>query len=273
MNKPILRWAGGKWHLINYLKKYLPVDYANRRYCEPFLGAGSLFFSLKPQNAFISDLNEHLINCYQHIRDNPKLISTYLQRHSKNTSEDYYYGLRDLYNKSADSIAQAARFIYLNRTCFNGIFRVNLKGEFNVPYGWKEPPPIPTFGQLLETSKSLEKTRIEAISFDLALAQINKKDFIYLDPPYPPLNGTSFFTHYTSDRFLKEDQKRLAQLVKELDKVGCKILMSNADTKYIRELYKKFNISNLSVRRWVTSKAVKHQVSELVITNYDAFYS
>jgi len=251
--------------------KYLPTDYQQRNYREPFVGAGALFFSVKPHKAFISDANEHLINCYRHIKENPKLISVYLRKYLINTSKDYYYKTRDIYNESKDSVAQAARFIYLNRTCFNGIFRVNTKGKFNVPYGWKEPPPLPSFKQLEEASNTLMVTKIKALPFEEALKSVSKNDFIYLDPPYPPLNGTSFFTHYTSNRFFANDQIRLANLVKELDKEGCKILMTNADTREIRKLYKNFNTSKLSIIRWVTSKAKKHRVSELVITNYDKF--
>ena len=271
LEKPILRWAGGKWKLIKTLKNYLPDDVKNRFYREPFLGAGSFFFIIQPNEALISDANEHLISCYRNLASHPELINKYLRHHKKNTNEKYYYKIRDQYNNSKESIAQAARFIYLNRTSFNGIFRVNQKGKFNVPYGWKEPPAIPPRERIIKASNILKKATIKTLQFENALDSISKNDFIYFDPPYPPINGTSFFTHYTKERFNEKDQRKLADIMIEIDKVGCKFMISNADTELIRNIYKKFNIVELSVIRWVTSKSVKHRVSELVITNYDNF--
>ena len=192
-----------------------------------------------------------------------------MYRLAEKNSKDYYYQVRDEYNSSGFSPKQAARFIYLNRTCFNGIFRVNKNGGFNVPYGWKEPPALPTKQHLYLASEILKNSRIEALDYKLALKDLTSKDFFYLDPPYPPLNGTSFFTHYTADRFRENDQIELASIVDELDRKGALFLLSNADTNLIRNLYKKYNISELSVVRWITSKSIKHKVSELVIANYD----
>ena len=269
LNSPLLRWAGGKWRLLKLLIKYLPKDISSRYYIEPFIGAGSLFFYLKPISAFISDANSHLINFYKQIRDFPEEVFNLLYEHAKNNGKEYYYQIREEYNLSGFTIEQAARFIYLNRTCFNGIFRVNKKGFFNVPYGKKEPPALPTKQNLYLASKILEKSKIEALDYKLALKEARKNNFIYLDPPYPPLNGTSFFTHYTSDRFCENDQITLASMVDEIDRKGALFLLSNADTHLIRNLYKKYNVYELSVVRWITSKSVKHKVSELVITNYD----
>ena len=268
---PFIRWAGGKQKLINQLLPYLPLDIPTRKYWEPFVGSGSLFFSLHPKEAVLSDANEHLINCYKQVRENHLLVYKYLRQHANNTGKEYYYKIRSLYNRTGNSIAQAARFIYLNKTCFNGIFRVNLKGEFNVPYGWKEPPALPSLKLLRSASKALKNATIYSDSFETNIDQITTSDFIYLDPPYPPLNGTSNFTHYTADRFGENDQNKLAEYIKTVDGKGCKFMLSNADTPLIRKLYSHFFIIDLSVTRWITCKSKKHRVSELLITNYDSF--
>ena len=269
--EPFLRWAGGKSRLITLLIQYLPDDISKRRYIEPFVGAGSMFLTLQPKRAFLSDANEHLINSYEYIRASPELIHLYLSQHAKRSCKAYYYQIRELYNRSKPSAAQAARFIYLNKTCFNGIFRVNRNGEFNVPYGWKEPPFLPTLHHLRLLSVALKGVKLVSCGYQEALRKTTSKDFIYMDPPYPPLNGTSNFTHYTADRFAENDQRQLAQLFSDLHSNGCKLMMSNADIPLIRSLYKEFNIYELSVVRCITCKNKKHRVSELVITNYDSF--
>ena len=227
-----------------------------------------MFFALAPEKAFLSDANKHLIDMYSHVARNPDLLHEYLKQHKNNNSEAYYYNIRTQYNSSRNSAAQAARFIYLNKACFNGIFRVNIKGMFNVPYGWKEPPSLPSRSDLRNARLALRVANISCASYEDALRDTNAGDFVYLDPPYPPLNGTSFFTHYTPDRFSAHDQARLASLVQELDSSGCKFMLSNADIKSTRLLYKNFSIRAYTVRRWITSGKIKHKVSELLITNY-----
>ena len=266
---PLLRWVGGKRQIISQLLQYVPQDIAERTYREPFLGAGSLFFALQLKVAYLSDANEHLIQFYRYIRENPDLIHVYLQEHRRHSSEEYYYSVREEYNRSRYSVKQAARFLYLNKTCFNGIFRVNKRGEFNVPYGRKEPPPLPTKEHLKKLAKALESAHLDTLVFTEALNEVAERDFVYLDPPYPPLNGTANFTHYTADRFLEWDQRKLAKLVFQLDRVGCRFMMTNADLPLIRELYCSYQIHTLSVMRHVSCKSKKHRVSELVITNYE----
>jgi DNA adenine methylase len=265
---PLLRWAGGKRQLLSRLIEFVPEDFTSETYREPFLGAGSLFFALQPAKAVLSDANACLISCYEHVRDNWGAVNQHLRLLGRQTSESHYYKTRTLYNKSRHSAAQAARFIYLNKTCFNGIFRVNVKGEFNVPYGWKEPPALPDAEILERASKALKKVTVVCQKFDEALQDAKQDDFVYLDPPYPPLNGTAYFTHYTMDRFTSLDQERLASGVRLLDKAGCRVLMTSADIPLIRRLYKGFQIKSLDVTRFVTCKAVRHTVSEVVITNY-----
>ncbi len=266
---PFLRWAGGKRQLRKILLNFLPEDMGQRTYREPFLGGGSLFFAIRPKTAILSDANEHLIRCYKFVRDEPGLVARYLHSHAAKDGEAYYYRVREEYNRSEFSAAQAARFIYLNKTCFNGIFRVNAKGKFNVPYGRKESPAIPSENDLIAIAGILKDTSLKASSYEKALENASKEDFIYLDPPYPPLNGTAYFTHYTKDRFSEEDQKTLAERVHELDRCGCMLMISNADTPLIRRLYRKYELVSLPVIRYLTCKSVRHKVKELVITNYE----
>jgi len=267
--EPLLRWAGGKRFLVNRFTKFIPADLYERVYHEPFLGSGSFFFALRPNKAKLSDANEHLINCYKFVREYPELIANYLLKHKNRNSEEYYYEVRKNYNRLSFSAAQAARFIYLNRTCFNGIFRVNLEGEFNVPYGWKENPIIPDKDWLHKASAALKRVALKSLPFEKALTAASSGDFIYLDPPYPPLNNTSNFNRYTKDRFSLDDHKRLAQIVYNLDNQGCLIMMSNADIPLIRKLFWRYNVFSLPVTRYMTCKSKKHRVRELVITNYE----
>ncbi len=266
--EPILRWAGGKRQILAELQSYVPRNLDKCTYHEPFLGAASLFFHLAPCNAVLSDANRHLIQTYRWVRDSWELVADYLRRHARRTNETYYYLVRDQYNRSGFSAAQAARFIYLNKTCFNGIFRVNRSGQFNVPYGWKEPPAIPTADQLQRVSEHLKRATLRSGSYERCAARVSKGDFVYLDPPYPPLNGTAYFTHYTKECFSDEDQKRLAKLFETLSEMDCQVMMTNADTPKIRSLYRSYNLVSLSVTRFVTCKATRHTVKELVITNY-----
>ncbi len=265
---PVLRWAGGKVYLIRKLIPFVPEDYVKRSYIEPFLGGGSMFFALCPPKAILSDMNYHLIHCYKTLRDHPARVYSFLKTFIEQDSEEFFYKVREEYNRSRFTVKQAARFIYLNRTCFNGIFRVNEEDKFNVPYGKKENPVFPTLVELKAISKSLKKARLRTCSYEEALRAAQKDAFIYLDPPYPPLNGTSYFTHYTKERFYEEDQVKLSETARRLARLGCLVMISNADTPFIRKLYKHWNITRLHVTRWITCKAQKHKVDELVITNY-----
>ncbi len=270
--KPFLRWVGGKQQIVARLIKKLPEDIDSRRYIEPFVGAGSLFFALAPRAAALSDLNEHLIHCYESIRDEPGRVAYYLGRHRRLSCRDYYDQQRQIYNqnnlKARTSVAQTARFIYLNQACFNGVFRVNKKGEYNVPYGQKDHLALPSLEHLRTVSHLLQSAQIRCASYKDVLVTLGESDFVYLDPPYPPLNGTAYFTHYTKDRFGAEDQEELAHLVAETSERGCKFMMTNADTMEIRKLYSRYSIESLHVTRFVTCKKQRHKVSELVITNY-----
>lgn len=253
------------------MRKLLPSDFEQRTYREPFLGGGSLFFALQPSKAILSDANQHLIMAYNCVRDHPDLVYGYLLEHKRKDCEKYYYQIRELYNKKrngGDSVAQAARFIYMNKMCYNGIFRVNRAGIFNVPYGRYKTVSVPTREHLRKVSSVLQSKEIFAASFKNALEEVEKGDFIYLDPPYPPLNGTSYFTHYTSDKFDDKDQEKLSATVKDLDSLGCLVMVSNANKKNIRKLYRGYNIISLKVTRYITCNKVRHKVREIIIRNF-----
>jgi DNA adenine methylase len=267
--KPFLRWAGGKSRITKLLANYVPENYD--RYWEPFLGSGALYFFLCPAKAYLSDSNSALVDCYKHVKKFPEKISKKLQEYGKKTSEDYYYEVRDLYNNSRPSVEQSARFIYLNKSNFNGIFRVNEKGEYNVPYGHKKSLAIPSLDEFKEISKLLKSATIKNHTFEQIKNNktLKSNDFIYLDPPYPPLTPTSYFTHYTAERFSWEDQEKAADLANVLSSKGCFIMISNSDVSKIRTLYKDWNLFKLPVVRWVAANGKRHKVNELVITNYE----
>jgi len=266
--KPFLRWAGGKTCSVPFLVGLVPSDVHRRTYWEPFLGAGSLFFALRPSRAVLSDRNADLIACFQAVRERPDLVSRYLQVHAARTSKDYYYTIRGRYNNSKESIAKSAMFIYLNKTCFNGIWRVNKKGEFNVPYGHKEPPALPSRADLVAASIALKTAKLRVGDFREVLEEAQTGDFIYLDPPYPPLNKTAYFTHYTQERFGETDQIAVAEMVTFLDKRGCRVLISNADTELIRSLYDGFQVFEQGVTRWIRTDGKRYQVNEIAVLNY-----
>lgn len=270
--KPFLRWAGGKNKLVKRFLPYLPdiiFERSKSKYFEPFLGAGSLYFKISPNNAYISDINKDLINSYIHIRDHPETIYNYLSLLKKKNNEKDYYDYREKFNKSRDSILKSAIFIYLNRTNFNGIWRVNKKGNYNVPFGYKEKPPFVSREELYQISKQLQNTEIKCHEYEDIIDHIKENDFVYFDPPYPPLNGTSYFTHYTKERFDLEDHKKLSIFVKKVDELGCNFMISNAYTKEIINLYKKnYNIYDLDVYRVLQAIGKDKKAKECIITNY-----
>ena len=268
--EPFLRWAGGKRQLVHILRSELPKDISDRTYVEPFLGAGSLFFDVQPSEAILSDANESLIATYRQIKRSPKEVLLYLRKLIASHSSDHYYRVRKLYNSNArTSPEQAARFIYLNKTCFNGIFRVNVRGEFNVPKGSKEFVSAPSDDQLEAIRKALRRAKLNPCDYRQTLAAATERWFVYLDPPYPALNGTAYFTHYTADRFHNDQQKLLADECRRLHNLGALFLLSNADLPEIRKLYSGFRIESIPVRRYISCKGERLRVSELLIKNYE----
>jgi DNA adenine methylase len=271
---PFLKWAGGKRQLLSQMSPFFPPNESYGTYFEPFLGAGAVLFHLRPERAFVSDTNSELINLYEVIRDFPDELIAETEQHS--ISREYYYTMRDLDRDSAvfatlSPVARASRLLYLNRLCYNGLFRVNSRGEFNVPYGsYKNPRIIDP--ELIHTVSHYFNTATVGLSlmdFEAACECAGAGDFVYFDPPYHPLSYTSAFTSYAAGGFSTEDQTRLAALFSELDKRGCQLMLSNSDTDFIRKLYKDFNINTLQASRSINSAGSgRGKVSEVLVTNY-----
>ncbi len=266
---PIVKWVGGKRQLMFELLKNMPENY--NRYFEPFIGGGALFFELQPENAYISDMNEELINLYQVVRDNVDELITDLQKHD--ISKEYFMEIRNIDRteeyKNWSNIQKASRFIYLNRTCFNGMYRVNSKGEFNVPFGHYKNPRILDENNLINCSNLLQRTEIKHADFSEILKKVKKGDFVYFDPPYVPLSETSSFTSYTKDGFDIDMQFKLRDVCDELDSMGVKFLLSNSDTKLVNELYENYNIKKVFASRQINANADgRGKITEVLVRNY-----
>lgn len=266
---PIVKWVGGKRQLMFELLKNMPKNH--NRYFEPFIGGGALFFELQPDNAYISDMNEELINLYKVVRDNVDELVADLQKHD--ISKEYFMEIRNIdrteeYQDWSD-IQKASRFIYLNRTCFNGMYRVNSKGEFNVPFGHYKNPRILDENNLINCSNLLQRTEIKHADFSEILKAVKKGDFVYLDPPYVPLSETSSFTSYTKDGFDMDMQFKLRDVCDELDSMGVKFLLSNSDTKLVNELYENYNIKKVFASRQINANANgRGKITEVLVRNY-----
>lgn len=267
----IVKWAGGKSQLLSQFDKFFPgkIDY----YIEPFLGSGAVFFQIKrrfnPKKVILSDTNEELINAYIVVRDKVDALIKVLRKHKEKHEKEYYYKIRAQDPNTLTDIDKAARFIYLNKTCFNGLYRVNSKGKFNVPIGSYKNPGILKEDVLREANKLLQGVDIRVMSFEKVIDFTTKGAFIYFDPPYYPLTVTSSFTAYTKNVFLDEEQKKLAGLFKKLDKMGCNVMLSNSDHPFIRDLYKEFNQETVYAKRLINCDATKRgQITELVVLNY-----
>ena len=273
--KPFVKWAGGKRSIIDKLKKLVPDEY--NTYYEPFVGGGALLFELQPKKAVINDYNSELINVYECIKDEKKFenMCAELNKHETNHSEEYYYKIRDLdrnknkFNKIPD-YKRAARTIYLNKACFNGLYRVNSKNEFNVPSGKKTKVNTyegPNLG-IVHCLLNFFDIKILSTDFEESVKDAKKGDFIYFDPPYD--SDTTTFNSYTENGFGKEEQIRLAKVFKELDKKGCYVMLSNYNTSLVKELYKDYNFNYITAQRNIGAKAKNRGVvEEVIITNYE----
>ncbi len=258
--RPFLKWAGGKSRLIEQYKPFLPTDY--RRYHEPFLGGGALFFHLAPhlhaqgKKAFLSDLNPELVNVYICVRDRVEALIEQLAQHQGQHGETHYYEMRS--QLQTESVARAARFIYLNKTCFNGLYRENSKGLFNVPMGRYKNPKICAPDLLRSASAALQIADIAERPFTAVSAcATDAQDFVYFDPPYHPLSETSKFTAYSRDRFGLEQQTELKNLMQLLAGRGVSVLTSNSDCPFVRDLYRDFTVETITAARSINSKASK----------------
>ncbi|KSU17469.1 DNA adenine methylase [Lactococcus lactis] len=275
--KPFVKWVGGKKQLMEVINLYRPKTFG--RYYEPFVGGGSVFMNLQYSKTTINDYNTELINVYEVVRDSVDELLSILKIHAENNSQEYFYSLREwdrtgvLEKKS--SVERAARFIYLNKTCYNGLFRVNAQGQFNVPYGRYKNPNIVNEEVLRADSKFLKKSTIKILKgdFEKSVKSAKKGDFIYLDPPYAPLvEDTHSFVGYTLNGFGYDEQLRLRDLFVKLDKKGCYVMLSNSSSKIIHELYKDYveTTEIVGATRMVNSKASgRGKVDEVLIMNYD----
>ncbi|MEM7434867.1 MAG: DNA adenine methylase [Myxococcota bacterium] len=268
---PFVKWAGGKGRLLSQLRPLLPTGAARMRHVEPFVGGGALFFSRRPTRALLTDINPALIAAYEAIRDDVEGVIQSLGLLARRHSKERYYEVRSRYN-AARRLARptrAAMFIYLNKTCFNGLHRVNRKGEFNVPVGSYKSPKILDEGRLRAASAALEQADLQCAGFEALIESAKPGDFVYFDPPYEPVSTTSSFTSYASGGFSRDDQTRLRDVYRELDRRGCKLMLSNSDVPFIRELYVDFRIDTVAAPRAINCNAGgRGKVSEIVARNY-----
>lgn len=268
---PFLKWAGGKGQLLDQYSNYFPEKFG--RYFEPFIGGGAVFFHLRPENALLSDSNQELINCYRQVRENPEelmeLLETHKQRYQENPKE-YFYKIREQVYENLSDPEKAARTIFLNKTCYNGLYRLNSWGEFNVPIGKYKNPGIYDPENIRAASEALSAAELRVMDYTEIRNFVSAGDLVYLDPPYHPLNETSSFTGYTEASFSDEDQKKLALLYHDLDHMGCRVMLSNSNTKLINSLYSRYNIVKISANRAINSRADRRSaIHELLILNFE----
>lgn len=269
---PVVKWVGGKRQLMNEITPLLPKRITS--YCEPFLGGGAVLFSIQPSKAIVNDLNGDLITVYETIRDDVESLIDDLKKH-ENTSE-YFYAIRDMDRdkntyQSMTKVERASRLIYLNKTCFNGLFRVNSSGEFNSPFGHYKNPNIVNEPVLRAVNKYLTANDVKFYNedFSVTLKRVNKGGFVYLDPPYDPVSDTASFTGYNKGGFDRTEQIRLKQCCDELTQRGIKFMLSNSSTDFIKELYRDYDISVVQAKRAINSNANKRGVvEEVLIRNY-----
>lgn len=274
---PVLKWAGGKTQLLPEINKRLPKQF--NTYYEPFLGGGALLFSLLPSSAVINDLNSELMNVYKCIKHDTQFLRLLkeLDRHQSLHSKSYYYLIRDLdcspYYKNWRDYERAARTIYLNKTCFNGLYRVNKKGHFNTPIGTEKYKKLYDLDNITNMHEYLKNNNVKILcgSYSSAVKDAKAGDFIYFDPPYDYQDGDGF-TSYTIDGFTKENQVELFNLFKELSDKGVYVMLSNNNTDFIRDLYKDYNIDVVYAKRAINHKGDgRGVVEEVIITNYSNF--
>lgn len=269
---PFVKWAGGKTQLLSKLEARVPQF---ERYFEPFLGGGAFFFSLALRLQFaahLSDANSELVNAYNAVKNDVEGLIALLEKHEKNyrkSPASYYYRLRS--EQPNDCLEAAARFIALNKTCYNGLYRVNKSGKFNVPIGSYRNPTICDRNQLRSASAALKYSDAKIVTSDYrnSLKKAQMGDFVYLDPPFSPLSRTANFVDYTKNGFDERDQIELAKVFRDLDRKECKVLLSNSNTRFIRDLYSGFEQSRARVLRAISCKgSMRTGYSELLVSNY-----
>ena len=270
--RPFLKWAGGKSRLIQQYIPYFPKSYKN--YYEPFLGGGAVFFYLQPTAAILTDINAELINTYCCVRDHVEELISILKEHKTRHDKDYYYSIRN--HSGGTDIEKAARLIYLNKTCFNGLYRVNSQGKFNVPLGKYDNPNICSEVLLKASSEALSHAEIQQADFTEVLNHATSSDdFVFFDPPYYPISETSYFTAYSQNCFSKKDQEVLRDTCAELASRGVKVMVCNSDSEFIQKIYTDINFetSKIKAARSINSN-IKNRgmIYELLITSFKDFY-
>lgn len=275
---PLLKWAGGKRHIAETLVRFLPADWGTKRYFEPFLGGGAMFLHLQPPRAHLSDLNPRLIGFYGFVKSCPILLLEVINQlrdefddATTSKKSEVFYEMRSRFNKSSPEEIESASLLYaLNKLCFNGLYRENSKGGFNVPFGNKKRFPQASESNFLSVSKLLSDADIKICDFVTAVEAAETQDFVYFDPPYVPLNQTSSFTAYSASGFGPDDQKRLADLMHELAQRGVRAMCSNSDSDLTREYYASLYIDVIKAPRMVSASADgRKSVKELIIRNYE----
>ncbi|MCS6800593.1 MAG: DNA adenine methylase [Chloroflexota bacterium] len=263
---PFVKWAGGKRQLLPHLLALRPPRF--ERYVEPFLGGGALYFALAPERALLGDLNDELIDTYRAIRDDVEGVMAALDRHRYD--REHYYAVRRLHPWDLPPAERAARFIYLNKTGYNGLYRVNRRGEFNVPFGrYRTPPRLYDPANLRAAAALLAGAQLVHGPYEKTLAAAQAGDFVYLDPPYQPLSPSANFTRYTRYGFAPGDQQRLAREFRRLSALGAYVMLSNSNTPLVRELYRGFHIVEVEANRLINSDSRRRTgITELVIRNY-----
>jgi DNA adenine methylase len=264
---PIIKWVGGKTKLLPELISRMPERFG--RYYEPFCGGAALFFRVAPERAVLADFNADLIGLYETVAKDVNAVIRKLQHHREHHGESHYYDVRARWNdrevrwQSAD---RAATFIYLNKTCFNGLWRVNRSGQFNVPIGSYIDPPICVPDALRAAHKLLANATLRCCDYRTAVDDAERGDFLYFDPPYDPVTPTANFTSYTADAFGSDQQRELAETARKLVAKGCKVMLSNSDTPFIRSLYKGFTVDKVKCARAINSNAARRgEVDEVIV--------
>jgi DNA adenine methylase len=270
--QPFLKWAGGKRQLLHVIRSYIPRQF--KTYYEPFVGAGAVLFDLRPDQAVINDINEELINCYRVIKESPEALLKDVRKHRN--EKEYFYSIRALDRssnyKTLSPVERASRVIYLNKSCYNGLYRVNSKGEFNTPFGRYKNPQYVQEETILAISRYLNRNSVEIknTSFDAVVETAEKDDFIYFDPPYDPVSETASFTSYSLSPFGRKEQVYLKETADLLGRRGCKVMLSNSATEYIQELYKEYYQIRVPASRSINSVgSSRGKIDELLILNYE----
>ena len=265
--RPFLKWAGGKSQLLPQLRALLPAAKSIKRYHEVFLGGGALYFNLNRGTARLTDLNRELVECYSAVRDDVEAVISALRLH--HYDRERFYEVRAWDPQSLGAPERAARMIYLNKTAFNGLYRVNSSGRFNVPFGRHKNPLICDVENLRACSAALRDAELEVADFSAVLGHARRGDFVYFDPPYVPVSETAYFTGYAVGGFSWEEQRRLADVLRALSKKQVKVMLSNSDVPELRELYADFRIEQVDATRRINSRvAGRGKIGEIVVLNY-----